>query len=46
MILMLVSGAWGKMIYENLQQKISRHCPFKYRKIPLLGAGNTFFSIL
>ncbi len=30
MILMLFSGAWGKMIHEkNLQQKISWHCPFK-----------------
>ncbi len=30
MILMLLSGAWGKVIHEkNLKQKISWHCPFK-----------------
>ncbi len=30
MILMLFSGAWGKVIHEkNLKQKISWHCPFK-----------------
>ncbi len=30
MILMLISGAWGKVIHEkNLKQKISWHCPFK-----------------
>ncbi len=29
MILMLLSGAWGKVIHEkNLKQKISWHCPF------------------
>jgi len=29
MILMLFSGAWGKVIHEkNLKQKISWHCPF------------------
>ncbi len=29
-ILMLLSGAWGKVIHEkNLKQKISWHCPFK-----------------
>ncbi len=32
MILMLLSGAWGKVIHEkNLKQKILWHCPFKYR---------------
>jgi hypothetical protein len=31
MILMLLSGAWKKMIHEkNLKQKISWHCPFKH----------------
>ncbi len=31
MTLMLLSGAWGKMIHErNLKQKILWHCPFKY----------------
>jgi hypothetical protein len=30
MTLMLLSGAWGKVIHEkNLTQKISWHCPFK-----------------
>ena len=30
MILLLLSGAWGKVIHEkNLKQKISWHCPFK-----------------
>ncbi len=30
MILILLSGAWGKVIHEkNLKQKISWHCPFK-----------------
>jgi hypothetical protein len=29
MTLMLFSGALGKMIHENLKQKISCHCPFK-----------------
>jgi hypothetical protein len=30
MILMLFSGAWGKVNHEkNLKQKISWHCPFK-----------------
>ncbi len=30
MILMLLSGAWGKVIHEkNLKQKISWNCPFK-----------------
>ncbi len=30
MILMLLSGAWGKVIHEkNLKQNISWHCPFK-----------------
>ncbi len=30
MILMLLLGAWGKVIHEkNLKQKISWHCPFK-----------------
>jgi hypothetical protein len=30
MILMLLSGAWGKVIHEKyLKQKISWHCPFK-----------------
>ncbi len=30
MILMLLSGPWGKVIHEkNLKQKISWHCPFK-----------------
>ncbi len=29
---MLFSGAWGKMNHEkNLKQKISWHCPFKYK---------------
>ncbi len=32
MILMLLSGAWGKVINEkNLKQKISWHCPFNVR---------------
>ncbi len=32
MILMLLSGAWGKVIHEkNLKQKISWHCPFKLK---------------
>jgi hypothetical protein len=31
MILMLLSGAWGKVIHEkNLKQKISWHCPFEF----------------
>jgi hypothetical protein len=30
MVLMLFSGAWGKMIHEKkLNQKILWHCPFK-----------------
>ncbi len=31
MILILISGAWGKEIFQekNLKQKISWHCPFK-----------------
>ncbi len=30
MILMSLSGAWGKVIHEkNLKQQISWHCPFK-----------------
>ncbi len=33
MILMLFSGAWGKVIHEkNLKQKISWHCPFNMTK--------------
>ncbi len=32
MILLLLSGAWGKVIHEkNLKQKISWHCPFNNR---------------
>ncbi len=31
-ILMFLSGAWGKVIHEkNLKQKISWHCPFKVK---------------
>ncbi len=31
MILMLISGAWGKVIHEkNLKQKISWHCPCSF----------------
>ncbi len=34
MILMLLSGAWGKAIHEkNLKQKISRHCLFKLTRL-------------
>jgi hypothetical protein len=30
MMLMLLSGAWWKVIHEkSLKQKISWHCPFK-----------------
>ncbi len=36
MILMLLSGAWGKVIHEkNLKQKISWHCPFKKKNMAL-----------
>ncbi len=29
---MLFSGAWGKVVHQiNLKQKISWHCPFKYK---------------
>ncbi len=34
MILLLFSGAWGKMIHEkNLKQKILWHCPFKLKEL-------------
>ncbi len=41
MILMLLSGAWGKVIHEkNLKQKISWHCPFNKKKsIPFRGSS-------
>ncbi len=40
MILMLLSGAWGKVIHEkNLKQKISWHCPFK------AGRSQVYYSL-
>ncbi len=42
MILMLLSGAWGKVIHEkNLKQKILWHCPFKQLGENTLLAGFT-----
>ncbi len=35
-VLMVYSGAWGKLIHEkNQKQKISRHSPFKLLLVPL-----------
>ncbi len=43
MILMLLSGTWGKVIHEkNLKQKISWHCPFKQ----LFSICSTFTEVL
>ncbi len=35
-------GAWGKMIHEkNLKQKISCHCPFKYKPLNTITGGKS-----
>jgi hypothetical protein len=35
-------GAWGKMIHEkNMKQKISCHCPFKYKPLNTITGGKS-----
>ncbi len=45
--LMLLSGAWGKVIHEkNLKKKISWHCPFKPKSVQCVFKEATRVNLL